>query len=215
MACAPILFVGRFDDLAATTEEPARAIAEYAAAHDQAVGAAAPWPPLDFEAFQQCYRLAGTPTAQIKRCWRADEGVLILTFMQHTPATPGQPASKPTLPTPMRLALIEEEGKRLAFCTGDDPQVDAIERLVLLNNAVRILCFALSLPLLPPLRSPCFGALRTCVRWRSSARSRNCCICSRMTTVLLLAGMRASACSEERSSLALKGRSVSRSSPVC
>ena len=68
----------------------------------------------DLTDFFGWYEQAGTPTVRMDAAYDAQAKTLDLTFTQSTAPTPGQPDKHP-LPIPVRLGLLDAEGKILAF----------------------------------------------------------------------------------------------------
>ncbi|MCA6297888.1 MAG: DUF3458 domain-containing protein, partial [Phenylobacterium sp.] len=73
---------------------------------------------------------AGTPRVRLATRWTPETGEVEITLTQRTPATPGQ-ADKHALPVPVRLGLLDGEGRTLAF-ERDGEAVD--ETLVVLEG---------------------------------------------------------------------------------
>ena len=84
----------------------------------------------DLSAFFAWYEQAGTPRLRLNSCWTPETGEVEITLTQRTPATPGQ-ADKRALPVPVRLGLLDAEGRTLAF-ERDGEAVD--ETLVVLEG---------------------------------------------------------------------------------
>ena len=85
----------------------------------------------DLTAFFAWYEQAGTPELSLKHRYNADTKILEIDLTQSTKPTPGQPNKQP-LPTPVRLGLLDAEGRTLAFAR-DGQAVD--ETLVVLEGA--------------------------------------------------------------------------------
>ena len=68
----------------------------------------------DLSGFFRWYGQAGTPEVRIESEWDEASGALTLRLAQTTPPTPGQP-DKASLVTPIRLGLLDEEGRPQAF----------------------------------------------------------------------------------------------------
>ena len=85
----------------------------------------------DLTTFFDWYEQAGTPRVDIRRSYDAIARTLNLELTQTTPPTPGQPSKKP-LPIPVRLGLLDGEGRTLAF-ERDGQAVD--ETVVVLDAA--------------------------------------------------------------------------------
>ena len=103
------LYVSRYDGTAATCENFVQAMQDAA---EQAWGAGAPLPRVDFAQFRRWYHQAGTPQLQIERHWDGESGSLTLSLSQSTPATPGQPHKQP-LVIPLVLGLVGQAGDAL------------------------------------------------------------------------------------------------------
>ena len=84
----------------------------------------------DLSAFFAWYEQAGTPRVRLASRWTPETGELEITLTQRTPATPGQ-ADKRALPVPVRLGLLDAEGRTMAF-TRDGEALD--ETLVVLEG---------------------------------------------------------------------------------
>lgn len=65
---------------------------------------------IDLGLFLGWYAQAGTPRVSLQREWDPEQSRLRLHFQQYTPPTPGQP-TKQTLPIPLRLHLLDAEGR--------------------------------------------------------------------------------------------------------
>jgi aminopeptidase N len=83
----------------------------------------------DLQPFFAWYGQAGTPRVAIESRWDEAEHALTLTLSQHTAPTPGQP-DKRALPTPIRLGLLDEDGRPQPFRLGDG--AEAVEETVLI-----------------------------------------------------------------------------------
>jgi aminopeptidase N len=68
----------------------------------------------DLSHFFGWYSQAGTPTVELKAAYDAEAKALDLTLTQSTAPTPGQ-ADKHPLPVPVRLGLLDAEGRPLDF----------------------------------------------------------------------------------------------------
>ncbi|MHB8530932.1 MAG: aminopeptidase N, partial [Caulobacteraceae bacterium] len=66
----------------------------------------------DLSAFFAWYEQAGTPTVELESRYDPEARALDVTLRQKTEATPGQP-SKKSLPIPVALGLIDEDGRGL------------------------------------------------------------------------------------------------------
>ncbi|OXE37273.1 MAG: aminopeptidase N [Phenylobacterium zucineum] len=60
------------------------------------------------------YEQAGTPQIDLKHTYNANTKTLVITLSQQTDATPGQP-TKRALPIPVRLGLLDSDGRLMAF----------------------------------------------------------------------------------------------------
>jgi aminopeptidase N len=87
----------------------------------------------DLDAFLSWYKQAGTPRVTLEATYDAAAQALDLTFTQATPATPGQPQKDP-LPIPVRLGLLDGEGRPLSF-TAPDLATATEETLIVLEAA--------------------------------------------------------------------------------
>jgi len=103
------LYFERLDGTAATVEQ-------FIACFAEASGR-------DLTDFFGWYEQAGTPQVEIASRYDPDRRVLELELAQSTAPTPGQPQKRP-LPIPLRLGLLDEDGKPLAFRPdgGDEAQ---------------------------------------------------------------------------------------------
>ena len=68
----------------------------------------------DLTHFFNWYEQAGTPRVDIRSTYDASAQTLRLDLTQQTPPTPGQASKKP-LPIPVRLGLLDEDGRTIAF----------------------------------------------------------------------------------------------------
>ncbi len=85
----------------------------------------------DLTAFFAWYEQAGTPEVSLKHRYDADTKILEIDLSQSSKPTPGQPDKKP-LPTPVRIGLLDGDGRTLAF-TRDGEALD--ETVVVLEGA--------------------------------------------------------------------------------
>jgi len=85
----------------------------------------------DLSDFFAWYEQAGTPSVAISRTYHPETRSLDLVLRQKVAPTPGQP-EKQALPTPVRIGLLDGEGRTLAF-ERDGIAVD--ETLVVLDGA--------------------------------------------------------------------------------
>ena len=111
------LYFDRWDGHATTVEEFIRCFAEVT---DQ-----------DLSGFFAWYEQAGTPQVDLKHAYDADRKTLVLDLSQMTPPTPGQGTKRP-LPTPVRIGLLDSDGRTLAF-ERDGQAMD--ETVVVLDQA--------------------------------------------------------------------------------
>jgi aminopeptidase N len=110
------LYFERWDGQATTVEAFVECFAE---ASGQELGRFFAW-----------YEQAGTPRLSIRETYDATAKTLELELSQETPPTPGQPQKRP-LPIPVRLGLIDHDGRPLSF-ERDGEMVD--EALIVLNQ---------------------------------------------------------------------------------
>ena len=68
----------------------------------------------DLDHFFVWYEQAGTPRLSIKETYDAEARTLELELSQTTPPTPGQPQKRP-LPIPVRIGLLDHDGRSLSF----------------------------------------------------------------------------------------------------
>jgi aminopeptidase N len=94
------LYFERFDGQAVTVEDFIGCFAETSGR--------------DMDPFFQWYSQAGTPEVRIESDYDAAARTLTLNFTQTTAPTPGQ-LDKASLPVPVRLGLLDEEGRSLSF----------------------------------------------------------------------------------------------------
>ncbi len=87
----------------------------------------------DLTDFFGWYEQAGTPTVRMDAAYDAQAKTLDLTFTQSTAPTPGQPDKHP-LPIPVRLGLLDAEGKTLAF-KAPGAQAGDTQALIVLHAA--------------------------------------------------------------------------------
>jgi aminopeptidase N len=85
------------------------------------------------------YNQAGTPQVRIRSRYDQAAKALELTLSQQTPPTPGQPDKTP-LPIPIRLGLLDEDGKSQAFCApgATDPALEATLALSGAETTIRL-----------------------------------------------------------------------------
>jgi len=111
------LYFERWDGHATTVEEFIRCFAE-ASGHDLAP-------------FFAWYEQAGTPRLSLASRYDAAARTLELELRQETSPTPGQPNKKP-LPVPLRIGLLDHDGRTLAF-ERDGEALD--ETVIILDEA--------------------------------------------------------------------------------
>ncbi|WP_304164089.1 aminopeptidase N [Phenylobacterium aquaticum] len=111
------LYFDRWDGHATTVEEFIRCFADVTGQ--------------DLSDFFAWYEQAGTPKVSLTQSYDAQAKTLSLTFSQEIAPTPGQPNKRP-LPTPVRIGLLDAEGRTLAF-ERDGQAVD--ETVVVLDKA--------------------------------------------------------------------------------
>jgi len=111
------LYFDRWDGHATTVEEFIRCFAEVSGQ--------------DLTDFFAWYEQAGTPRLSVAHRYDAEARTLELDLAQEIAPTPGQPDKRP-LPTPVRVGLIDGEGRTLAF-ERDGQAMD--ETVVVLNGA--------------------------------------------------------------------------------
>jgi aminopeptidase N len=106
----------------------------------------------DLTAFFGWYSQAGTPVVGLTVDYDAAAGTLDLRLTQTTAPTPGQPDKRP-LPIPVRLGLLDGEGRRQSF---RPPDADAAveETVIVLDGAAR------TVRLSGVARAPAVSALR-------------------------------------------------------
>jgi aminopeptidase N len=111
------LYFDRWDGHATTVEEFIRCFADVTGQ--------------DLSDFFAWYEQAGTPKVSLVQSYDAEARALTLEFSQQIDPTPGQPTKRP-LPTPVRIGLLDGEGRTLAF-ERDGQAVD--ETVVVLDQA--------------------------------------------------------------------------------
>jgi aminopeptidase N len=89
----------------------------------------------DLDPFFAWYSQAGTPVVSLKADYDAGAKTLELSLSQATEPTPGQPDKRP-LPIPVRLGLLDAEGKPLAFRLPDG-ETAVSETVIVLDEARR------------------------------------------------------------------------------
>lgn len=113
------LYFETFDGQAVTVED-------FLSAFERACGR-------DLKPFFRWYGQAGTPELAIESSWDQAAATLDLTLRQTTPPTPGQTA-KSALVMPVRLGLLDEEGRTQRFrAPGADAEMD--ETVIVLDAA--------------------------------------------------------------------------------
>ena len=107
------LYFQRLDGTAATVEQFVACFAEVSGR--------------DLSSFFNWYSQAGTPHVEVASRYDEAAGELRLTLRQSTGATPGQETKKPA-PIPVRIGLLDEDGKALTFQAPGEaaPSLDAI-----------------------------------------------------------------------------------------
>jgi aminopeptidase N len=114
-----------FDGQAVTTDDFVAALEE---ANDR-----------DFSQFRRWYSQAGTPVLKVGRRYDPQAQTYTLTVAQSCPSTPGQPEKAP-FHIPLKMALLDREGKELALHSGDEPAGDN-ERVLELTEAEHTFTF--------------------------------------------------------------------------
>ena len=119
------LYFERLDGTAATVEQFIPCFAEVSGK--------------DLSAFFTWYNQAGTPEVSVEQRYDAAARTLELTLSQATPPTPGQ-ADKGPAPIPVRLGLLDQDGKALLFRApgADAPTAEALITLTEARTAVRL-----------------------------------------------------------------------------
>ncbi len=87
----------------------------------------------DLDHFMAWYNQAGTPQVSLQAAYDGATQTLDLTFSQTTAATPGQPHKAP-LPIPIRLGLLDLEGRPQSFKAGPD-QRPTQDTVIVLDQA--------------------------------------------------------------------------------
>ena len=93
----------------------------------------------DLSHFFAWYEQAGTPQVSISSSYDEAAAALDLTLRQVTAPTPGQPNKRP-LPTPIRIGLLDEDGRVLPFRApdGDAPVEETVIVLDVAEQTVRL-----------------------------------------------------------------------------
>jgi aminopeptidase N len=117
------LYFDRWDGHATTVEEFIKCFAEVSGR--------------DLTDFFAWYEQAGTPNLSVRHRYDADRKILELDLSQTIAPTPGQPDKRP-LPTPVRVGLLDSEGRTLAF-ERDGQAVD--ETVIVLDGATTTVTF--------------------------------------------------------------------------
>jgi aminopeptidase N len=117
------LYFERWDGTAATVEQFIACFAEVSGR--------------DLSDFFNWYSQAGTPELEIRPRWDEASKALELELRQSTPPTPGQ-AEKSPAPIPIRLGLLDEDGKSMSFRApgAEEPAEEAT--LVLRERAMTV-----------------------------------------------------------------------------
>jgi aminopeptidase N len=89
----------------------------------------------DLDPFFAWYSQAGTPVVELAADYDAQARTLELSFGQATAPTPGQPDKRP-LPIPIRVGLLDAEGKPLAFRLEETAETVG-EAVIVLGEAAR------------------------------------------------------------------------------
>ena len=106
----------------------------------------------DLSAFFQWYSQAGTPQLEIKADYDAVAKTLAVSLSQTTAATPGQ-ANKQPLPVPVRLGLLDPEGRTQGFVPeGSGTVVDETVLVLRAEQQTFVLTDVQSEPILSALR---------------------------------------------------------------
>lgn len=95
---------------------------------------------LDLAQFMRWYDQAGTPHIEVSEAYDAEREEYALTFHQHTPATPGQPANiKQPLHIPIRMGLLSPQGHPIELAVGRERP--GHEMVLELRNAEETIVF--------------------------------------------------------------------------
>ncbi|HEY5411179.1 MAG TPA: aminopeptidase N [Caulobacteraceae bacterium] len=106
----------------------------------------------DLSAFFTWYNQAGTPEVRVEQHYDSATKTLELTLGQTTPPTPGQ-AEKAPAPIPVRLGLLDQDGKALTF-RAPGAETAAAEALLMLTES------QMTVRLTEVERAPVLSALR-------------------------------------------------------
>ena len=112
------LYFGRWDGHATTVEEFIKCFAEASGR--------------DLDAFFTWYEQAGTPRVTLASHYDSAKRTLDLEIRQETLPTPGQPTKQP-VPIPVRLGLLDGDGRTLAF----DRDGEAVDETVVVLDTAR------------------------------------------------------------------------------
>jgi aminopeptidase N len=115
------LYFERLDGTAATVEE-------FMACFEEAAER-------DLSAFMRWYEQAGTPELTIETDYDRDARTLEVRLRQATGPTPGQPEKAP-VPIPVRLGLLDRDGRTLSFSTSDGTAEETV--VVLTDDDVTV-----------------------------------------------------------------------------
>ncbi len=113
------LYIERHDGQAVTTED-------FVCAMEDATGT-------DLTQFRRWYTQAGTPTVNVEGDYDADTRTFTLNLRQSCPPTPDQPDKAP-FHVPLRVALVDREGRNLALQPEGEPSLPGDEVVLSLRE---------------------------------------------------------------------------------
>ena len=118
------LYFLRHDGQAVTCDDFAQAIADANPGSDLATR---------LEIFKRWYAQAGTPHVTARGRYDAPSHTFTLGFEQQGMATPGQPTKQPFV-IPMAVGLLSRDGQAMALQLEDEPETQATERVLVLDE---------------------------------------------------------------------------------
>ncbi len=95
---------------------------------------------VDLERFRRWYSQAGTPVLKASQSYDAAAGTCTLSFSQSCPATPGQ-SDKLPLVIPVRMGLLDAEGKAIALQLAGESAPCGDERVLAVTEAEQSFTF--------------------------------------------------------------------------
>ncbi len=95
---------------------------------------------VDLTPYLTWYGQAGTPRITARDEYDAEQHRYTLTLSQHTPATPGEEIKQP-VPLPVKLALFDADGRRLALRLAGEKAALGTERMIELDSETQRFVF--------------------------------------------------------------------------